>query len=121
MLVESGVLHGARRTPPPWEIGSLLLVYIPEDSVLGSMPRIGRGPAWLKFREELQTLELTMEPPENGEDAVAVAPVNDKVGVSLFLLPFGLPGPCLLFLPPLRFFSFTFSSPSPAASGEVRL
>lgn len=65
-------------------------------------------------------LELTRDPPEKGEEEVAVDPTNWAPGTSLFLLPFGLPGPCLLFLLALCFFSFK-TSPSSTFRAGIRL
>lgn len=59
--------------------------------------------------------ELTREPPEKGEAAVAVKPASWALGreeaagppvPSLFRLPLGRPGPCRLLLLALCFFSF---------------
>lgn len=65
-------------------------------------------------------LELTSDPPEKGEAEVAVDPTSWAPGPSLFLLPFGLPGPCLFFLLALCFFSFK-TSPSSTLRDGIRL
>lgn len=75
---------------------------------------------WLKDRDELPMLELTREPPEKGEEEVDVDPASWVPSISLFLPPFGLPGPCLLFLLPLCFFSFS-TSPSSMLREGMRL
>lgn len=65
-------------------------------------------------------LELTRDPPEKGEEEVAVDPTSWAPGPSLFLLPLGLPGPCLFFLLALCFFSFK-TSPSSTLRDGIRL
>lgn len=84
------------------------------------MLRLGRFPVWLKDREELPMLELTREPPEKGDEEVDVDPASWAPKISLLLPPFGLPGPCLFFLLPLCFFSFS-TSPSSMLRDGMRL
>jgi hypothetical protein len=74
--------------------------------------------------------ELTREPPEKGEAAVAVKPASwapgkegtaGPPGPSLFRLPLGRPGPCRLLLLALCFFSFRAVSGVSSTGAEVVL
>ena len=112
-VLEGAGLGGAHLEP--WGGGN-----IPELSSGDSMLRLGRFPVWLKGREELLMLELTREPPENGDEDVDVDPASWAPNISLLLPPFGLPGPCLFFLLPLCFFSFS-TSPSSMLRDGIRL
>lgn len=89
---------------------------MPAPSKGDSRLRLGKLPEGPKVREARPPRpELTREPPEKGEAAVAVKPASwalGKDGVarppvpSLFRLPLGRPGPWRLLLLALCFFSF---------------
>lgn len=91
--------------------------YLPDPRSGDSKLRLGRVDPWLNEREEPLMLELARDPPEKGKEEAAGVPTSCVPGTSLFLLPLGLPGPCLLFLLALCFFSFRTSTSSPLRDG----
>lgn len=104
---------------------------MPAPSSGDSRLRLGKLPGGPRVRDARPPRpELTREPPEKGEAAVAVKPASWAAGRAgtagvpappLLRLPLGRPGPCRLLLLVLCFFSFSPGSRGPPAGTGVAL